>query len=105
AGASGGLRRSGYVSSLLFQQTASWNEDITMSHHPDDLLTPSDAARVLGLSADSVRVLSDNGRLPSMRTVSGRRLFRRSDVDRLAIQRAQSLTGGHGGATAAYPED
>ena len=68
-----------------------------MNHNPDDLLTPSDAARVLGLSADSVRVLSDNGRLPSMRTVSGRRLFRRSDVDRLAIQRAQSLTGGHGG--------
>jgi excisionase family DNA binding protein len=92
---------------LQFQQTASWNEDIPMNHNPDDLLTPSDAARVLGLSADSVRVLSDNGRLPSMRTVSGRRLFRRSDVDRLAIQRAQSLTGGGhgGGATAAYQED
>jgi len=76
-----------------------------MNQHPDDLLTPSDAARVLGLSADSVRVLSDNGRLPSMRTVSGRRLFRRSDVDRLAVQRAQNMTGGHGGATVAYPED
>jgi excisionase family DNA binding protein len=76
-----------------------------MNQHPDDLLTPSDAARVLGLSADSVRVLSDNGRLPSMRTVSGRRLFRRSDVDRLAIQRAQGLPAGNGGATAAYPED
>jgi excisionase family DNA binding protein len=76
-----------------------------MTQHPDDLLTPSDAARVLGLSADSVRVLSDNGRLPSMRTVSGRRLFRRSDVDRLAIQRAQSPANGHGGATAAYPEE
>lgn len=58
---------------------------------PNDLLTPSDAARVLGLSADSVRVLSDTGRLPSMRTVSGRRLFRRSDVDRLALQRAQQV--------------
>ena len=78
-----------------------------MTQHPDDLLTPSVAARVLGLSADSVRVLSDNGRLPSMRTVSGRRLFRRSDVDRLAIQRAQAPTNGHvgGGATAAYPEE
>lgn len=79
-----------------------------MNQHPDDLLTPSDAARVLGLSADSVRVLSDNGRLPSMRTVSGRRLFRRSDVDRLAVQRAQTPTNGHGhggGATAAYQED
>ena len=60
---------------------------------PNDLLTPSDAARVLGLSADSVRVLSDNGRLPAMRTVSGRRLFRRGDVDRLALQRAQNGNG------------
>ena len=46
-----------------------------MQLDPNDLLTPSDAARVLGLSADSVRVLSDNGRLPAMRTVGGRRLF------------------------------
>ena len=78
-----------------------------MNTNPDDLLTPSDAARVLGLSADSVRVLSDNGRWPSMGPVRGRRLFRRCHVDRLAIHRAQSLTGGHGGgaATAAYQED
>ena len=59
-----------------------------MQLDPNDLLTPSDAARVLGLSADSVRVLSDNGRLPAMRTVGGRRLFRRADVDKLAIERA-----------------
>jgi excisionase family DNA binding protein len=80
-----------------------------MNQHtsPDDLLTPSDAARVLGLSADSVRVLSDNGRLPSMRTVSGRRLFRRSDVDRLAIARAQGIIGATngGGETAAHAEE
>jgi excisionase family DNA binding protein len=62
-----------------------------LATNPDDLLTPSDAARVLGLSPDSVRVLSDNGRLPAMRTVSGRRLFRRGDVDRLAAERAQQL--------------
>jgi excisionase family DNA binding protein len=55
---------------------------------PNDLLTPSDAARVLGLSADSVRVLSDSGRLASMRTIGGRRLFRRGDVDRLAVERS-----------------
>ena len=61
---------------------------------PNDLMTPSDAARILGLSADSVRVLSDNGRLPAMRTVSGRRLFRRGDVDRLAAQRAQRADDG-----------
>jgi len=56
-------------------------------------MTPSDAARILGLSADSVRVLGDSGRLPAMRTVSGRRLFRRGDVDRLAAQRARAAAG------------
>ena len=63
-----------------------------MQLDPNDLLTPSDAARVLGLSADSVRVLSDNGRLPAMRTVGGRRLFRRADVDKLAVERAGQVT-------------
>jgi excisionase family DNA binding protein len=61
---------------------------------PNDLLTPSDAARVLGLSADSVRVLSDSGRLASMRTIGGRRLFRRGDVDRLVLERASRLGAG-----------
>jgi excisionase family DNA binding protein len=58
---------------------------------PDELLTPSDAARVLGLSSDSVRALADAGKLPMLRTVSGRRLFRRGDVDRLAADRAGDL--------------
>jgi len=55
---------------------------------PDELMTPSDAARILGLSPDSVRALSDSGRLATLRTVSGRRLFRRADVERLANERA-----------------
>jgi excisionase family DNA binding protein len=61
--------------------------------NPDDLMTPSDAARVLGLSADSVRVLGDTGRLPALRTVSGRRLFRRGDVEHLAAERARTARG------------
>lgn len=55
---------------------------------PNELMTPSDAARVLGLSPDSVRALADAGRLPTLRTVSGRRLFRREDVEKLANDRA-----------------
>src|SRR5262245_5602425 len=56
---------------------------------PNELMTPSEAARVLGLSADSVRALSDGGRLPTLKTVSGRRLFRRGDVEHLAAERAR----------------
>lgn len=73
---------------MAFQETGRGAVDSLPVADPNDLLTPSDAARVLGLSPDSVRVLSDSGRLPAMRTVSGRRLFRRGDVDRLAAERA-----------------
>jgi excisionase family DNA binding protein len=81
---------------MAFQETGRGAVDSIPVADPNDLLTPSDAARVLGLSPDSVRVLSDSGRLPAMRTVSGRRLFRRGDVDRLAAERAhQSAARNH----------
>jgi excisionase family DNA binding protein len=81
---------------MPFQETGPGQVDNVPVADPNDLLTPSDAARVLGLSPDSVRVLSDSGRLPAMRTVSGRRLFRRGDVDRLAAERAhQSAVRAH----------
>jgi hypothetical protein len=56
--------------------------------NPNDLFTPTDAARVLGLSVSSVRAVSNSGLLPALRTVSGYRLFRRRDVERLAVERA-----------------
>lgn len=57
---------------------------------PDDLLTPSDAARLVGISADMMRVHGDRGNLPSLRTVSGRRLFRRADVERFVASRSRA---------------
>ncbi len=55
----------------------------------DDLLSPADAARVLELSADMVRLLARDGRLPTAaRSVRGVRLFRRADVEDLAANRA-----------------
>jgi signal transduction histidine kinase len=54
-----------------------------------DLLSPADAAQVLGLSVDMVRVLARDGRLPTAaRSVRGVRLFRRADVEELASERA-----------------
>jgi excisionase family DNA binding protein len=53
----------------------------------DQLLTASDAARILGLSKDTVRLLARRGRLPSTRTANGYHLFRRGDVERLASER------------------
>jgi excisionase family DNA binding protein len=62
---------------------------------PDDLMTSSDAARILGLSSDMVRLLARRGALPiAARTIGGVRLFRREDVERVARDRAGAASGG-----------
>ena len=54
-----------------------------------DLLTPADAARILSLSVDMVRILATSGQLPTAaKTTRGARLFRRDDVEELAATRA-----------------
>lgn len=55
---------------------------------PNDLLTPSEAAKLLGVSADTVRLYADAGKLAALRTQTGRRFFRRSEVERLVAARA-----------------
>jgi DNA-binding transcriptional MerR regulator len=49
----------------------------------DRLLSVSDAAAALGLSAEAVRKLEQRGLLPAIRTSSGWRLFRHEDIERL----------------------
>ena len=56
----------------------------------DDLMTASDAGRILGISVDMVRVLARGGSLPFKSTISGVRLFRRADVEALALRRLRS---------------
>jgi len=53
----------------------------------DQLLTSGDAARVAGVSVDSIRNWADNGRLPSIRTAGGVRLFTRQDLERVVQER------------------
>jgi excisionase family DNA binding protein len=54
----------------------------------NEFLTTGDAARVLGVSADFIRQLTRDGRLPAQRTRSGQRLFTAADVEQLAKERA-----------------
>jgi excisionase family DNA binding protein len=49
-------------------------------------LTTSEAAKVLDRSADTVRVYERTGKLPAQKTKRGQRLFKASDVARLAQQ-------------------
>lgn len=55
---------------------------------PSDLLSVSEAARILGLSADGVRSLEKRGLLKCQKTEDGRRIFQRADVVALANERA-----------------
>ncbi len=57
-----------------------------------ELLSVGDAAAILGLSPDMVRVLHRQGRLPAFRTPRGLRLFLRADVERLARERGAQTT-------------
>lgn len=59
----------------------------------DVLLTPNDAGRILGITPEAVRALDNRGHLLALKTLSGRRLFRRSDVERLALERAAKMNG------------
>jgi excisionase family DNA binding protein len=52
-----------------------------MSNESPDFETIGTASRRLGLAPETVRRLADAGRLPTLRTPLGVRLFRRADVD------------------------
>lgn len=57
------------------------------SNHELEVLLTSDVAREAGVTPACVRVWADQGRLPATKTVSGRRLFSRADVDRFLAAR------------------
>jgi DNA-binding transcriptional MerR regulator len=56
-------------------------------NHTHELLMASEAARLLGMSPENVRLLERKGRLRAKKTPSGIRLFMRRDVERLARER------------------
>ena len=55
---------------------------------PDiDILTPAEAARVIGVGPGMVRYLERIGKLRALRTRTGRRIFMSADVEVLAARR------------------
>ena len=59
----------------------------------DDLMTASDAARILGVSVDMVRIWAKSGELSCTSTIGGMRLFRRADVTAFARRRERQRSG------------
>jgi excisionase family DNA binding protein len=50
-------------------------------------LTTSEAARMIGVSAQTIRVYVDSGKLAAQRTQGGYRLIARADAQRLRQER------------------
>jgi len=53
----------------------------------DSRVLPSEAARIVGVSAAMIRWLVDTGKLPAERTVTGVRVIDRAAVEKLAAER------------------
>ncbi len=60
---------------------------MTIQSDVDALLSPTQAAQLLGLSAQRLRQLSDEGRVPVVRTALGR-LYGRADIEALIEMRS-----------------
>lgn len=52
----------------------------------ETLLTATDASRILNRSAVAVRGYENAGKLPAVKTLSGVRLFKKSDVEAFAVK-------------------
>jgi DNA-binding transcriptional MerR regulator len=57
-----------------------------MKAKADEFLMVTDSAKILDRSAQTVRFYERTGKLAAIRTADGTRLFRRSDVEALAVK-------------------
>ena len=64
---------------------------------PARYLLTNDAARLLNVSPQTIRLWERTGRLPAVKTTRGVRLFDRRDVERLARERSHTNTTAEGG--------
>lgn len=68
---------------------------------PTQFLTTGEAARLAGVSAETIRMWARSGRLPVQRTARGLCLYQRDDLDHTLERRqafARALAAQHGDA-------
>ena len=66
-----------------------------------ELMLAADAAKVLELSPDMVRILARRGEPPSLQTPGGVREFKKSDIDALAARRRRERGARRAGTSSA----
>jgi len=54
------------------------------------ILSPAEAARAAGVAVQTLKLWTDTGRLPAMRTATGRRVIREEDLRAYLRARQQS---------------
>jgi DNA-binding transcriptional MerR regulator len=65
-----------------------------MKANADEFLMVTDSAKILDRSAQTVRFYERTGKLAAIRTADGTRLFRRSDVEALAVKLSRTESDG-----------
>jgi len=61
----------------------------------DELLSPYDASKIADVSSQTVRSWADQGKLSVIRTAGGMRLFKRSEVEALVVERKKDKKKDH----------
>ncbi len=64
-----------------------------MRSEKNDLMMTADVARLAEKTPATVRHWERTGQLPAMKTVSGRRVFSRADVERFLAKRREQEAG------------
>lgn len=57
----------------------------------EELMTPHDASKIANVSAATIRLWADQGKLATIRTAGGMRLFKRGEVEAVVRKRQESL--------------
>jgi excisionase family DNA binding protein len=71
--------------------TMAKTREVTMKN-TEELMTSYDASRIADVSAATIRLWANRGKLTAIRTTGGVRLFKRSEVEAVAQRRKESST-------------
>jgi DNA-binding transcriptional MerR regulator len=61
---------------------------------PHDFMTIGPASRLLGVSTQTLRLWDASGKFRAERTLTGQRVYRRADIERLRDERNQRMAIG-----------